>query len=387
MIDHARSRGAIPGGATCAIGLMSGTSADGIDGVLLALKSFRQVAVKATVHIPFPDETRQRIEHAITCKTLDTDQLGRLDTHLGHLYAQAANRLREESEWSEESAVAVIGCHGQTIRHRPDGEFPFTLQLGNGAIVAQRTGIPVVTDFRSGDVAVGGQGAPLAPAFHHAAFAHHGENRAVVNLGGIANITHLPAGRNPTVVGFDAGPGNTLLDGWCRNHFKTPFDHHGERAAAGTVQRKFLKHLLADPYFAQPPPKSTGREYFNQAWLARALAASDAFASLPPPDILATLTALTAETVASQLNRLTPAVESVYVCGGGVRNRTLMALLAERCDGRFHTTAELGIDPQWVEAAAFAWLACNTLHRIPATLPTVTGAIRPTVAGAIHFPD
>ena len=372
------------GDSTLAVGLMSGTSADGIDGVLLSLQSPGQIAIEDTVHIPFSTAVRKQIDALLSKPTVDLDELGQLHTRLGGLYAQAAQRLKIDK------AVAVIGCHGQTIRHRPGGKFPFTLQIGNGAIIAQRTGIPVVTDFRSADMAAGGQGAPLAPAFHQAVFASRDETRAVLNLGGIANLTHLPlVGKSTTakaITGFDTGPANTLLDGWCRRHFNQPFDRHGARAATGTVDAKLLKKLLSDPYFARPPPKSTGREYFNREWLDRRLA-DEKFAALPAPDVQATLTALTAESVAKQVNKLTPAVETVYVCGGGVRNQTLMAMLGERCRAEIKTTEELGIAPQWVEACAFAWMAYQTLQHTPATLPSVTGAARPTVAGAIYYPN
>lgn len=376
-----RSRGAED--STPAIGLMSGTSIDGIDGVLLSITSPHRIAIEATIHMAFPAALQKQINALLSEAAVDLDEIGRLHSRLGDLYAQTANRLKSKSG---DAAVAVIGCHGQTIRHRPDGKFPFTLQLGNGAIIAQRTGIPVVTDFRSADLAAGGQGAPLAPAFHRTVFASRDETRAVVNLGGIANITHLPAGEDAEVAGFDTGPANTLLDGWCRRHFDAPFDRHGAHAAAGAVQEKLLDTLLSDSYFARPPPKSTGREYFNLAWLGRILA-DDEFAHLAPADVQATLTALTAESVASQLGRLTPAVEAVYVCGGGAHNQTLMTMLGERCRVEIRTTSELGIDPQWVEACAFAWMAHQTMARTPATLPSVTGAARPTVAGAIYFPD
>ena len=194
------------------------------------------------------------------------------------------------------------------------------------------------------------------------------------------------ADNDSAVAGFDTGPANTLLDHWCRRHFNAPFDRHGATAAAGAVQQKLLDKFLSDPYFHRPPPKSTGREYFNEEWLG-AMLADAAFAALPPADIQATLTALTAETVAHQLNQLTPTVETVYVCGGGVHNQTLMAMLGARCRAEIKTTAELGIDPQWVEACAFAWMADKTIRRIPATLPSVTGALRPTIAGGIYFPD
>ncbi len=367
---------------TLAIGLMSGTSIDGIDGVLLSIQPPHHIAIQATLHTAFPNAIQKQINALINQpgeSAVDLDALGELDAQLGVLYAETANQLKPDEP------VAVVGCHGQTIRHQPDGEFPFTWQLGNGAVIAQRTGIPVVTDFRSADMAAGGQGAPLAPAFHRAVFASRDENRAVVNLGGIANITHLPAGDDPTVIGFDTGPANTLLDDWCRRHFNQPFDRDGAHAAAAAVQKKLLERLLSDAYFSRPPPKSTGREYFNPAWLARILA-DDEFAALSPATVQATLTALTAESVAHQLGALTPTINAVYVCGGGVRNHTLMAMLGQRCPVEIRTTAELGIDPQWVEAAAFAWMAHQTMQRNPTTLPSVTGAAQPTIAGAIYFP-
>ncbi|MGI9310437.1 MAG: anhydro-N-acetylmuramic acid kinase [bacterium] len=380
-----------------AIGLMSGTSVDGIDGVLMAMESPRRIAIEASVHQPFPDEVRTRINALIApaadarVGVLDAiDQVGHLHSELAELYARAANELRRRAG---ARAVAVIGCHGQTIRHRPDDAPPFTLQLGNGALIAQRTGTPTVTDFRSADIAAGGQGAPLAPVLHRAIFASDDETRAVVNLGGIANITHLPARDHDATIGFDSGPGNTLLDGWCQLHFNAPFDRDGARAAQGAVQSKLLRHLLADEYFARAAPKSTGREHFNQTWLARALAACDLsvggldHAEITPQDVQATLCALTAESVARQLNGLAPAIEAAYVCGGGARNPTLLAMLAARARTRIATTAELGVDPQWVEAAAFAWMACQTARRAAATLPAVTGAAKPTIAGAIYYPD
>ena len=248
-----------------AIGLMSGTSADGIDGVLLSLESSGPIAIQATVHAAFPAALQKQINAVIGEPTIDTDTLGQLDSRLGDLYAQTANRLKVKAN----AAVAVIGCHGQTIRHRPGGKFPFTLQLGNGALIAQRTGLPVVTDFRSADMAAGGQGAPLAPAFHHAVFASRDETRAVLNLGGIANLTHLPADDQAATTGFDTGPANTLLDHWCRRHFNAPFDDHGARAAAGVVQQKLLDKLLAGPVL-RPPAAQEHRPRILQPGVARA---------------------------------------------------------------------------------------------------------------------
>ncbi|MGR3913322.1 MAG: anhydro-N-acetylmuramic acid kinase [Gammaproteobacteria bacterium] len=375
-----------------AIGLMSGTSLDGIDGVLLAMRppvtptpvtpAQCQWAVEASAHLAYPDDTRAALEALCLQSHVELDQLGRLDGELGAYYARVANQLLQKTR----AGIAVIGCHGQTIRHRPDGDFPFTLQLGNGALIARRTGLPVVTDFRRADMAAGGQGAPLAPAFHHAAFADAAEHRAVLNLGGIANLTHLPAGG--AVRGFDTGPANTLLDHWCKLHFDAPFDRDGAHAAAGTPRNALLDALLADPYFARPPPKSTGREYFHADWLAHVMARRDlAGVTFAREDVLATLTALTAESVARQLRELRPYPRALYVCGGGARNRTLLAMLAARYDGAVRTTRELGLAPQWVEAAAFAWMALRTMRGRASTLPSVTGASAPCVAGVIHYPQ
>lgn len=394
-----------------AIGLMSGTSVDGIDGVLVALAGGSvasaaespslEVAIEATVHVDFPRPVREEIEALIASPAAaDLDAIGRLHTQLGGLYAEAAGRLQRAAG----GPVAVIGCPGQTIRHRPHGAHPFTWQLGAGAVVARLTGVPTVADFRAADMAAGGEGAPLAPAFHHAVFASAAETRAVLNLGGIANLTHLPAGGDGAgVTGFDTGPANTLIDGYCRGHFGARFDGGGEIAATGTVNRRLLDALLTEPYFARRPPKSCGRELFNRDWLARIIDGDGdgdgdgggdgdgngdgEFAALPPADVLATLTMLTAATVGAQLQLLRPAVARVFVCGGGARNRTLRAFLGETCDAEIADTADIGIAPQWVEACAFAYLAWQTVRRRPATLPSVTGASRPTVAGAVYFPD
>lgn len=379
-----------------AIGLMSGTSVDGIDGVLVALESpsaaaesALRVAIESTVHVDFPAEVRAGVEELIARPAAaDLDAIGRLHTQLGGLYAAAAGRLQRAAG----GPVAVIGCPGQTIRHGPRGAHPFTWQLGAGAVVARLTGVPTVADFRAADLAAGGEGAPLAPAFHHAVFASAAETRAVLNLGGIANLTHLPAGGDGgAVTGFDTGPANTLIDDWCRRHFDARFDDGGEIAATGTVHRRLLDALLAEPYFSRRPPKSCGRELFNRDWLARIIDGDgdgDAeFAALPPADVLATLTMLSAVTVANQLRALTPAVQRVFVCGGGARNRTLRAFLGETCGVEIADTADLGIAAQWVEACAFAYLAWQTVRRRPATLPSVTGASKPTIAGALYFPD
>ena len=376
-----------------AIGLMSGTSIDGVDGVVLqqgaedgAADATGRAAVVAAAHMPFPAELRARLHKLIDAPQIKLDDLGELHGELGEVYAAAAVKLQHQAG----VAISVIGCHGQTIRHQPAGARPFSLQIGDAARVAARTGRPVVADFRAADIAAGGQGAPLAPAFHRAAFAAPHEHRAVVNLGGLANVTHLPAansGQNSAarVLGFDTGPGNTLLDGWCRRHFQTACDRDGAIAARGVVQTELLDALLADPYFAKSPPKSTGREHFNLGWLDEKLAATDR-AAAAPADVLATLTELTARSVAAAVNQMSPPVERIYVCGGGVHNRELMRRLAHNSNCKLTTTADLGVGPRWVEAAAFAYLAAQTIRGQTGTLPAVTGARHPAVAGAIYLP-
>ena len=390
---------------------MSGTSTDGIDGVLVDIDtvgdSQPRIAMQAAAQLAFPPDLRTQINAVIADPNIHLDALGELNCRIGGLYAQLAAQLIVDTKPKN---LVVIGCHGQTVRHCPPDanqktppKFPpklsFSIQLGNGAIVAQRCKIATVADYRSADIAAGGQGAPLACGFHRAAFASGNEHRAVLNLGGIANLTHLPAGCGENdVIGFDTGPANTLLDLWCAQHFDAPFDNNGEIAASGAVCETCLNQLLSDRYFSRPPPKSSGREYFNREWLAKHFHGNfhgnGACAKLSPADALATLTALTAETAARQLNALTPPPTKIFVCGGGAKNKTIMnmlgtmlgRMLGERCDADIDTTDALGIAPQWVEACAFAWMAWRTLNRLPSTLPTVTGAAHATIAGAIYFP-
>lgn len=388
-----------------AIGLMSGTSVDGVDGVLVEVSTTdttHQISLLATHREEFPPALQTALTECITQARPTLDELGRIHHQLGVLYARTAAHLQTHAKKLGNRTISVIGCHGQTIRHHPEGEFPFTLQLGDGALIAQRCRLPVVNDFRSADMALGGQGAPLASAFHRAIFANPTEHRAILNLGGIANITHLPATdpsaseeSTPPILGFDTGPANTLLDAWCARHFNQPYDRDGALAARGTTHPKLLARMRTDPYFALPPPKSTGREHFNWNWLERMLAAEREFADITPTDTLTTLTELTATTIADALQKLLPrqqghqSAQKVYICGGGIHNQTLQKMLAANCQPtcELHSTAELGVDPQWVEASAFAWMAVQTTRRIPSTEPQVTGARKPTIAGAIYFPD
>ncbi len=358
------------------LGLISGTSADGIDA---ALVSFEHGApqVRATHAHPWPPTLQQRMLALMQDEaTLDLDAFGRLDVQIAHSFADAALQLLERSGTSAAS-VRAIGSHGQTVRHRPAGDYPFTLQLGDASVIAERCRIDVVADFRRADIAAGGQGAPLLPALHAMLLAREGRSRVVLNLGGIANITVLNA--DGSVLGFDTGPANGLLDAWCLRHRGESFDRDGAFASSGSVDNCLLNALLAEPYFALPPPKSTGREHFHLGWLA----AHPRIATLNPADVQATLLELTVRSVSEAIARQTPPTADVLVCGGGAHNRRLMQRLTEQLEPRVvSSTAAHGIDPDFLEAIAFAWLARQRLLGLPGNLPAVTGARSPRVLGA-----
>lgn len=356
------------------IGLMSGTSLDGIDAVLAAPRGPRLQA-RAAIHRSFPPRLRRQL---FALQAPGYDELNRAalaGNELTKAYAAAVRALLARARVAGDS-VAAIGCHGQTVRHRP--ESGYTAQLINGALLAELTGIDVVCDFRGRDIAAGGEGAPLAPAFHSAMFRTRNHSRAVVNIGGIANVTSLPArGR---VRGFDSGPGNCLLDAWISARRHRPYDRGGAWASSGRVVSRLLDKLLAEPYFRRRPPKSTGRETFNLSWLERRLGAEDR-----PRDVQATLLELTARTVTHALQRHCPDAREVLVCGGGARNRALLSRISRLLPGRrVLVTDSVGIRVEHVEALAFAWLARQTLHRKPGNLPSVTGARGARVLGAIY---
>lgn len=363
------------------IGLMSGTSLDGVDGVLVEWPSGR---VLAEAYAAFPEALRESLmvlqapsENEIHREALAANAL------VLH-YAECVRDLLAQARLTPD-AITAIGAHGQTIRHRP-GEFDgmgYTRQLNAPALLAELTGIDVVADLRSRDVAAGGQGAPLVPAFHQAAFADAGETRVVCNLGGISNVTILPsAGSGQPVTGFDCGPGNALLDGWAAQHLGQPYDDGGAWGATGQVYDALLAALLAEPYFTQTPPKSTGRDLFHADWLAQKL---QAFPEVTAVDVQATLIALTAQCVADDVKRFAPDCKAFYACGGGTRNLALMQALADRLPGiTVATTDALGVPPQQVEALAFAWLAERCVARQPGNLASVTGARGPRILGAIY---
>jgi anhydro-N-acetylmuramic acid kinase len=360
------------------IGLISGTSMDGIDAALVNIQE-RSIDVVRTREHSYPDELRRQLMQTIRePRNCALDDLGRLDRWVGECFSDAAAALLEDAA-VDASAVNAIGSHGQTIRHQPDAPRPFTLQIGDPTIIANGTGIVTVADFRRADIALGGQGAPLTPLFHEWLFRQTGLNRIVLNIGGIANVTIL-RGDAADTTGFDTGPGNTLLDAWVGKHCGEPFDRDGSWAAQGILNEELLSRLSADAYFSTAPPKSTGFEYFNLEWLQAA-----GVEELEPADVQATLCTLTADTIATAIRSSLADGSDVLVCGGGVHNLELMRRLRAALPAiSIESTASVGLDPDWVEAAAFAWLAMRTVHRLPGNLPSVTGASRSTVLGAIH---
>jgi len=363
------------------IGLMSGTSADAVDAVLVDLSNGTKLLAHHSQK--FPPSLRQRIHQLCTPGDNEIDRMGMLDVELGHHFAQTTNQLLATAG-AAPSDVIAIGSHGQTIRHRPPAscEYAFTLQIGDPNTIAELTGITTVADFRRRDMAVGGQGAPLVPAFHRALFHSDKSNRAIVNIGGMANITWLPQDNQQNVVGFDTGPGNVLMDGWILEHRQQAYDQNGAWAASGTPIGALLEQLLQHPFFVQKPPKSTGRESFNQTWLTTHLTQ---LGEVSAADVQATLLELTAISIAECVNSLSTEDKEVYICGGGAYNTRLMQRLEAHMNNcKVASTTDLGIAPEWIEAMAFAWLAQQTLLRKPGNLRAVTGANRDVILGGIY---
>lgn len=362
------------------LGLISGTSADAIDAALVDFTppAPRLIAAQA---MSYRDDLRAALlTLAQGDGTTTLDRFGALDEAVADAFADAALALMEKAG-VDASDIAAIGSHGQTIWHRPYADPPFTLQIGDPSRIAERTSCRVVADFRRRDLAAGGQGAPLMSAFHAAILGSPDEDRAVLNLGGIANLTRLPADPAGPVLGFDTGPASGLLDAWASRHLGTCYDVDGAFASRGTCDDALLTALFDEPYFALPAPKSTGREVFNLRWLER----HTAIAALDPADVQATLVALSARTVANALRREAPGTRTVFACGGGVHNPVLMRELALALgDVDLHSTAQLGIDPDYVEAMGFAWLARETLAGRPNNLPSVTGARGSRILGGIY---
>ncbi len=365
------------------IGTLSGTSVDGIDAALVRFAPRPEVV--ATHTRPFPADLRAELLALFAPGEGEIDRLGRADVRLGREFARAVRELLAAAGVAP-AAVRAIGSHGQTVRHRPGFDPAFTLQIGDPNVIAAETGIAVVADFRRKDLALGGQGAPLVPAFHEAVFRSRERDRVIVNIGGIANLTALPADPAAPVRGFDTGPGNTLLDAWARRVLGEPMDRDGALAARGRVGTELLRAFLAEPYFAQAAPKSTGPELFSPAWLDRHLGAKGFGAS--DAEVQATLVALTAQTIAGAIRAL-PGLDrpEVFICGGGARNPTLMRALKEALpECAVGVTDALGVAASWVEALAFAWLARQRMLGLPGNCPAVTGASRAAVLGGLWVP-
>jgi anhydro-N-acetylmuramic acid kinase len=358
------------------IGLMSGTSLDGVDAALVEFSDRQQPHVLHTHFVAYPSPLRSKIlalQHP-TENELETTAL--MANTLARLYADAVIGLLKAANISP-SSITAIGCHGQTIRHRP--ELGFTMQIGNASLLAELTGITVVSDFRSRDIAAGGQGAPLVPAFHKAVFANNKTNRAIINIGGIANITYLAS--SGETFGFDSGPGNMLLDAWIKQHLNLEYDANGDWAGTGTVIVPLLSAMLEDTYFALTPPKSTGRDLFNNKWLNNHLINK----SYQANDVAHTLVALTAHSIYNALKEHCGVVDEVYLCGGGAKNTLLTQHLQELLGNiKLTNLDELGIGIDWAEAIAFAWLAKQCLNQQTANLAEVTGAKGTRILGAIY---
>ncbi len=358
------------------LGLISGTSADGVDAALVRFDP--AIEMIATKKVEYPPEVRQRLL-ALTAAaaSISLDEFGALDVAVGECFADAALQLLAETDVAP-AAISAIGSHGQTVRHRPNGRFPFSLQIGDASVIAERTGICTIADFRRADVAAGGQGAPLAPAFHAAAFSAL-MPCALLNLGGIANLSLLNDEQD--ILGFDTGPANCLLDAWNARQIGTPCDINGAWASSGRVNTDLLRELLDDPYFGAPTPKSTGREVFNLDWLDARLEHH----LLSAVDVQATLLVLTTRSIANALKQSGSSAQHVLACGGGVHNAALMtSLAAELRPVSLASTSSVGVDPDFVEAALFAWLAWRRLEGKPANVPAVTGARGLRVLGAVH---
>jgi anhydro-N-acetylmuramic acid kinase len=364
---------------------MSGTSLDAIDAVLVRFDDTPDrnnlTFIAGYKHV-LPDTLRDSLLSLNRPGRGELAKMAEADVLLGRELADAVLNLCAHADVAPHD-ITAIGSHGQTIRHVPDGTPPYTVQIGDANTIAERTGITTISDFRRRDVAAGGQGAPLMPAVHEALLRVNDQSRVILNIGGMANITLLPAAPEQAVTGFDTGPGNVLMDYWCREHHGQPFDHNGEWAATGKVDEALLEGMLKEKYFRLPPPKSTGRDLFNAAWLNRHLKRGKK--RRPHKHVQATLCELTAHSIADAINAHAAQADTVIVCGGGVHNTTLMFRLQALLEHQqVRTSEDYDLDPDWLEAIGFAWLARRTLEGLPGNLPPVTGARHPVVLGAVY---
>ncbi len=360
------------------VGLMSGTSLNSIDCVLVSFDP--HLKMLSSLEYPIDETLRTEILNLCSAGGNEIQRMGQLDRELGLCFAEAVLSLLNKNSLKPEQIFA-IGSHGQTIRHEPNNHeksHAFTLQIGDPNTIAAQTGITTVSDFRRRDIALGGQGAPLAPAFHDFAFSTKQTSRCIVNIGGMANITQLSASK--PILGFDTGPGNVLIDIYAQRCFGVAFDKNGALAEKGKVCKASLKNLLGDPFFNTTPPKSTGRELFNEIWAAQSLSPS-----LEANDILATLTELTAKSVSDAIDQHCDKNSEIFVCGGGAHNHYLLERLEQLLQRKVESTDALGLPPDWVEAAAFAWLAKKALNKQAIHLESITGSKKPVHCGAVYF--
>ncbi len=367
------------------IGLMSGTSADSIDAVLVDFSN-NSLELVGTFALPYETRMRSRIFELTKPSDNEIDRMGAVDIALGKLFAKATISLLQQTGTAA-SAVRAIGSHGQTIRHRPQSTStaaePFSLQIGDPNTIAEQTGITTVADFRRRDMAAGGQGAPLTPAFHKEMFSHSQQARCILNIGGMANVTYLPT--DGSVIGFDTGPGNVLMDAWIHSFGTSRFDHDGTWAASGHVNQELLQKLLSHSYFRLPAPKSTGREEFDLSWVNTVV--EQTMTPLSPQDVQATLAELTAVSISDALKNSCEEGTRVFICGGGMHNKYLIKRLSRLLAPAYPvaSTEALNLHPDWVEAVAFAWMAMRTLQRKPSNLPPVTGASEPVILGGVYY--
>ena len=361
-------------------GLMSGTSMDGIDAALVEFNGV-QIKLVASHSHSIPADLKSKLSLlSLNSEIATIDMLGEADAELGSLFADAINKLLSVAG-IHASEVAGIGSHGQTIRHRPDLPHRFTMQIGDANKISYKTGITTVADFRRKDMAAEGEGAPLAPAFHQQVFHSENENRAVLNIGGISNLTYLPKDKDQTCFGFDCGPGNILMDAWIQRHQQLAFDKNGEWAASADADKKLISLLMNDEFIYQQPPKSTGKEHYHLDWLEQ----QGNIKQLEAANVQASLCQFTADSIIYAIEKYLPELDRLIVCGGGAHNTHLMSLLKSGLSKiDIESSEKHGIHPDWVEAIAFAWLARKTLNKQSGNLPAVTGARQGVILGAIY---
>jgi len=362
------------------IGVMSGTSLDAVD-VTIATFDDATTPPLSNSSFEIPQSIRQAIEALCSPGENEIHRMSELDNQLAQLFASGINSSIDALK-IDRRLIKAIGCHGQTIRHMPNNKYPYTLQIGNGALISKLTGVTTITDFRRADIAAGGQGAPLVPAFHHSIFSSTTKNRVVLNIGGMANITILNSRHPNSISGFDTGPGNVLLNEWIYLQQNINCDIDGAWSSKQNAHQQLLNKMLEDSYFHMPPPKSTGREHFNLSWIKEKLAEIEE--SIPAPTVQSTLCELSAISICNAIHEYSSNTDDVIVCGGGIHNKDLVNRMKKISGLNVVSSANFGIDPDFVEATAFAWLAKQTLEGVAANVPQVTGANHPVVLGAIY---